>query len=99
LDQETIDGHRIYFPDNRTIQVEWSVKFPEAKRSGGIFKVLNEGENAEIKDEENRKIIQHIPSTTPQTPITPSHTLDSPLTMPPTIPVALHHSERETIPI
>jgi hypothetical protein len=90
FDQDTIDGHRIYFPDNRAIRVERSIKFPELKRSGGIFKVLNEGEKAEIRDEEKSQNIQHAPSTVtpPSAPPRAPNQPYSPLTTPPSTPLS-----------
>ena len=85
LDEESIDGHRIYDPEKRTIRVERSVRFPETKRSGGIHRVLNEGENAEISAENSQKNIQYTPSHGPPGPTTVPLP-DSPLTTPPTTP-------------
>ena len=62
---DSIDGHRIYYPDSRAIRVERSVKFPEVKRSGEIYRVLNEGEKAEIRVKENLESIQHAPAIAP----------------------------------
>jgi hypothetical protein len=100
FDQETIDGHRIYFPDTHAIRVECSVKFPPMQRSGEIFRVLNEGET-EIEAEKNGQKIQHTPSTMPQIP-KPSPcahiTTDSPLTTPPTTPLSGPQSPKATAP-
>ncbi len=83
FDQES-NGHRIYYPNNRSIHVERSVKFPETRRSeGGIHRVLNEGENAVVSDEKKTENIQHAPAL----PKPASLSLPgSPLTTPPDTP-------------
>jgi transposase InsO family protein len=83
--QDTIDGHRIYYPDNRTIRVERSIKFPETKRSGALHRVLNEGENPEIKPQEKPETIQHVPPTN-SAPIAPQIPPESQLSTLPTSP-------------
>jgi hypothetical protein len=87
-DLDSINGHRIYYPDNRSIRVEQSVKFPEVKRSGEIYRVLNEGEKVEIWVKENLESIQHAPVIALQPIPTASHlpTPSSPLTTPPSTP-------------
>jgi hypothetical protein len=85
FDQANIDGHRIYYPDTWSIRVERSVKFMEVKRSGSIYKVLNEGDNADIRLEEKQENIQHTPVKTQQPSSTPpAH--ESPLSTPPATP-------------
>jgi hypothetical protein len=87
-DLDSINGHRIYYPDNWSIRVEQSVKFPEVKRSGEIYRVLNEGEKVEIWVKENLESIQHAPVIALQPIPTASHlpTPSSPLTTPPSTP-------------
>ena len=83
LDQESIQGHRIYYEDTKTIRVERSIKFPEHKQSGEIYKVLNEGEK-QVRNKVIPENIQH----TPDTKSDPGNILEteSPLTTPPQTP-------------
>jgi hypothetical protein len=84
LDGETIDGSRIYYPDKRNIRVERSVRFSEGSRGGELYKVLNEGKNAEIRTQETSESIQHVPEEAPDPNLI--QLPESPLTTPPQTP-------------
>ncbi|SJL02247.1 uncharacterized protein ARMOST_05573 [Armillaria ostoyae] len=89
FDQDS-NGHRIYYPNNHSIRVERSVKFPEMRRSeGGIHKVLNEGENAAVSDEKKTENIQHAPALPKPTPLSlPGSPLTTPPDTPPSSPMS-----------
>jgi transposase InsO family protein len=62
LDEETGDGHRIYWPEKRTITVERSVKFNFDAVEVVVGELPLEGENSNIK----LSISQSIPQPTPK---------------------------------
>jgi len=56
FDQESIQGHWVFYYDIWTIWVKQSIRFPEHKHNGEIYKVLNKGEK-QVRTEEISKNI------------------------------------------
>jgi hypothetical protein len=84
FDPESADGHRIYYPDNRTIRVERSVRFDELEdvfMPGGN---LNEGELEKfIQTSDTGEKSNNSPAEAPAPPSTPLPVIQMTQTTPP----------------
>jgi len=83
FDQKSIQGHRIFYHNTRTIWIERSIRFPEHKHNGEIYKVLNEGEK-QVRTKETPENIQYTPNT--KNDLDNILETESPLTIPPQTP-------------